>query len=343
MSKIKDLRLTLKRYSYYKPFHITGSISSEANNVEVEVILDDGVIGRGEASPSFRVNGEKPEILLAMENFLRENLLELNVKNYGTIFQITDKLLATPSLKAAVQYAVLDTLCEKLNIDVAEFFGGSKSEIETDKTVGIDTIEKRVMDAENIFKEGFRTIKVKVGENLKEDVEAMQQIARVTKGATYIVDANMGYTPKQAVEFVKQLYESGVDVAVYEQPVVWYDIDGLRYVRFNSPFPVAADESAKTKYDVMRLIKQEAVDYVNIKLMKSGISDALAIVELAKAASLRLMIGCMAESSLGINQSVQFALGTGVFDFHDLDSHMLLIEPSFRGKFIQEGPKMRLR
>lgn len=343
MSKIKDLRLTLKRYSYHKPFHITGSISSEANNVEIEVILESGTIGHGEASPSFRVNGEKPEMLLAMESFLKENLLGLNVKNYATIFQITDKLLATPSLKAAVQYAVLDALCEESNIDVAEFLGGSKLEIETDKTVGIDTIEKRVKDAEKIFEEGFRTIKVKVGENLKEDIEAMQQIARTTKGATYIVDANMGYTPKQAVEFVKQLYKSGVDVAVYEQPVAWYDIDGLRYVRFNSPFPVAADESAKTKYDVMRLIKREAVDYVNIKLMKSGISDALAIVELARAANLRLMIGCMAESSLGINQSVQFALGTGAFDFHDLDSHMLLIEPSFRGKFIQEGPKMRLR
>jgi L-alanine-DL-glutamate epimerase-like enolase superfamily enzyme len=77
--------------------------------------------------------------------------------------------------------------------------------------------------------------------------------------------------------------------------------------------------------------------------MKSGISDALAIVEMAKASNIKLMIGCMAESSLGINQSVQFALGTGAFDFHDLDSHLLLKEPSFRGKFVQDGPKMKLR
>ncbi|MCS7175298.1 L-Ala-D/L-Glu epimerase [Pseudothermotoga sp.] len=342
MAKVKDIRLILKRYGYRKPFRITGSVSFEASNVEVEILLENGIVGCGEASPSFRVNGEKVEMLLTMENFLKENFLGLNVRNYAAIFQIADKLLATPSLKAAVQYATLDALCQELGISVAGFLGGSKSEIETDKTVGIDTIEKRVKDAEEIFKEGFRTIKVKVGENLKEDIEAVQQIARVTKGAVYIIDANMGYTPKQAVEFATQLYKSGVDIAVYEQPVAWYDIDGLRYVRFNSPFPVAADESAKTKYDVMRLIKQEAVDYVNIKLMKSGISDALAIVELARSAGLKLMIGCMAESSLGINQSVQFALGTGAFEFHDLDSHMLLIEPSFRGKFVQEGPKMRL-
>lgn len=343
MGKIKDLRFILKSYRYHKPFHITGSISSEAKNVDVEIFLDNGIVGRGEASPSFRVNGEKVEMLLAMESFLKETLMGLDVHNYAKIFEITDKLLATPSLKAAVQFAVLDALCEELGISVAEFLGGSKTEIETDKTVGIDTLENRVKDAESIFKEGFRTIKVKVGENLKEDIEAMQQIAKVTKGAKYIVDANMGYTPKQAVEFANVLYRSGVDVVVYEQPVVWYDIDGLKYVRFHSPFPVAADESAKTKYDVLRLVKGEAVDYVNIKLMKSGISDALAIVKIAEASNLKLMIGCMAESSLGINQSVQFALGTGTFEFHDLDSHLLLEEPTFRGKFVQEGPKMKLR
>ncbi|HBT40316.1 MAG: Mandelate racemase/muconate lactonizing protein [Thermotoga sp. 50_1627] len=343
MAKIKDVRLVLNKYSYRKPFHITGSISSEANNVDVELLLDNGIVARGEASPSFRVNGEKTEMLLAMEDFLRENLIGLDVRNYGEIFEITDKLLATPSLKAAVQFATLDGLCEELGITVAEFLGGAKTEIETDKTVGIDTIENRLKDAEEIFKEGFRTIKVKVGENLKEDIDAMLEIARLTKGASYIVDANMGYTPKQAVEFANALYRSGVDIAVYEQPVVWYDIEELRYVRFHCPFPVAADESAKRKYDVLRLIKEEAVDYINIKLMKSGISDALAIVEMAKASNVKLMIGCMAESSLGINQSVQFALGTGAFDFHDLDSHLLLEEPSFRGKFVQDGPKMKLR
>ncbi len=125
---------------------------------------------------------------------------------------------------------------------------------------------------------------------------------------------------KQAVKFVTELYRAGVDIAVFEQPVWMFDIEGLKYVRWNSPFPVAADESARTKFDVLRLIKEEAVDYVNIKLMKSGISDALAIVEMARSANLRLMIGCMAESSLGVNQSVYFALGTGTFDFYNPDS-----------------------
>ncbi|AJG40799.1 L-alanine-DL-glutamate epimerase [Thermotoga sp. RQ7] len=343
MSKIVDVKFTLRRYEYEKPFHITGSISSESRNVEVEITLESGIRGYGEASPSFRVNGERVEALLAVENVVKDMITGFDVRNYARIFEITDKLFAFPSLKAAVQFAVLDALAQELDIQVCHLLGGAKSRIETDKTVGIDSIEKRVEEARKIFEEGFRVIKIKVGENLKEDIEAMMEIAKVTKGAKYIVDANMGYSPKEAVEFVKKIYQAGIDISVYEQPVRREDIDGLRFVRFHSPFPVAADESARTKFDVMRLVKEEAVDYVNIKLMKSGISDALAIVKIAEASGLKLMIGCMGESSLGINQSVHFALGTGAFEYHDLDSHLMLKEEKFRGKFIQEGPEMRVR
>ncbi|WP_041083526.1 L-Ala-D/L-Glu epimerase [Thermotoga profunda] len=343
MSKIKNIEFSLKTYEYEKPFHITGSIASCATNIEVKITLENGIQGYGEASPSFRVNGEKPEMIMALEDFVKEMLLEMDVKEYKRIFQATDKLFATPSLKAAIQFAVLDALSEETGLEVYQLLGGATKQIETDKTVGIDTLENRVKDAKKIFDAGFRTIKIKVGENLKEDIEAMYEIYKVSKGAKYIVDANMGYTPKQAVEFANQLYQAGIDIAVYEQPVHMSDIDGLRFVRFNVSFPVAADESAKTKFDVLRLIKEEAVDYVNIKLMKSGISDALSIVELAKSANIKLMIGCMGESSVGINQSVHFAMGTGAFDFCDLDSHLMLKEDKFRGKFLQDGPRMIAR
>ncbi len=342
MAKIKDIKFTLREYPYRKPFHITGSIATVAVNIEVQVQLKNDLVGYGEASPSFRVNGERPEMLLAMENQVREMLIGLDVRQYRQIFEITDRLTATPSLKAAVQFAVLDSLAQIYETPVSFLFGGAKKTLETDKTVGIDNLENRVKDAKQIFEEGFRIIKIKVGEHLREDVEAVQEIARVTKGAKYIVDANMGYTPKQAVEFAQEIYRSGIDIDVYEQPVYWADLDGLRFVRFNVPFPVAADESAKTKFDVLRLIKEEAVDYINIKLMKSGLSDALAITELAKAANLKLMIGCMSESSIGINQSVHFALGTGAFEFHDLDSHLLISEERFRGKFAQNGPEISI-
>jgi len=342
MAKITKISLESRVYYYEKPFHITGSVSSASTNVEVLIETQEGIKGYGEASPSFRVNGEKPEALVAMEPFVNENLKSKNTDRWREIFDFTDKLIASPSLKAALQWAVISIFCTEHGITPFEFFGGAKKEIETDKTVGIDTVENRVKEAETIFSEGFRVIKIKVGENFKEDIEAVLKISERTRGATYIVDANMGYTPKQAIDFAKKLYQEGVNVAVFEQPVHYRDLDGLKFVRFHSPFPVAADESAKTKFDVYRLLKNEVVDYVNIKLMKSGISDAMAIVEMARSSGIRLMIGCMGESSLGINQSVMFALGTGAFDFHDLDSHLLLKEDVFRGNFKQVGPRIMI-
>jgi len=342
MGRVNFVKFKLNRFEYVKPFHITNSISYDTENIEVVVELDNGIVGYGEASPSFRVNGEKVQVLLALEPVINEMIVGMDVREYRKIFDETDKLKAAPSIKAAVQYAVLDAFSEEIGVPVYQLFGGAKRELETDYTISIGTLDERLREAKEIVARGHSVIKIKVGENLEEDIQAVIAISEVSKGCKYIVDANMGYTPKQAVKFVTELYRAGVDIAVFEQPVWMFDIEGLKYVRWNSPFPVAADESARTKFDVLRLIKEEAVDYVNIKLMKSGISDALAIVEMARSANLRLMIGCMAESSLGVNQSVHFALGTGAFDFYDLDSPLMLKEETFRGKYTVEGPKYKV-
>lgn len=340
MSKIKEIKLTKKIYNYDKAFHITGSTSSSSTNIEVEIELENGIKGFGEASPSLRVNGEKPEMIMALENYVKENFIGMQIKEYKKIFEMADKLFAIPSLKAAIQYATLDALCETTGIQVYQFLGGSLKEIETDKTIGIDTKENRIKELKSCLEEGLNYLKIKVGECLNEDLDFMIEAKEIIKNKKVIVDANMGYSTKEAINFARVLYNSGTDIAVFEQPVHMNDIDGLKFVRFNSPYPVAADESAKTKYDVLKLIKEDAVDYINIKLMKSGISDALSIVEIAKAANKRLMIGCMGESSIGINQSVHFALGIGAFEFYDLDSHLMIKDEEFRGKFVQKGLKM---
>lgn len=336
MSKIVDVTFELKKYKYFEPFRITNSTRVESNNIEVKIVLDNGSVGMGESSPSYRVNGEKVPALLALQDTVKEMISGYDVRNYARIFNIMDGLSRTaPSLKAAVQYATLDALSVSIGIPVYQILGGVKDKIETDKTIGIDTLEKMVEKARRTFDEGFKILKVKVGENLKEDIEKMLAISEAVPDAEYIIDANQGYTPKESIRFAHCMYEKGINMVLFEQPVMWNDFDGLKLVRYNSSFPIAADESAKTKYDVYELIRNDCVDFVNIKLMKSGISDALSIVELAKTTNTGLMIGCMGESSIGINQSVHFAAGTGAFAYHDLDSHMMLKE-KFHGKFDQK-------
>lgn len=340
MSRIMNVRFITNEYKYIKPFHIANSITASAKNVEVEVITEDGFKGIGEASPSFRVCGETIDSVMSFSYKITELIKGVDVKHYKKIFELTDKFIASPSLRASVQFACLDAMCKEIGIGVWEFFGGANDSIETDKTVSIGSIKERVDDAVKIKRDGFKVIKIKVGENIHEDIEALCEIYKKTKGVRYIVDANMGYNPKEAVYFAKKVYSMGIDIDLFEQPVDRYDIEGLKYVRFKSPFPVCADESAKTRYDVLNLIKLDAVDFINIKLMKSGISDALSIIELCIASRKNLMIGCMGESSVGINQSVQLACGSGVFKYCDLDSHLMLNEKKYRGDFIQKGCKM---
>lgn len=340
MSKVMDIILEEKKYRYIKPFHIAHNISSSVVNIEVIIILDSGAKGFGEASPSFRVNGERFETLIHLKNFLKQSIVGRDVKRYRQIFDILDTLKAFPSMKAAVQFAVLDALGEEITIPVYQLLGGSKEEIETDKTISIGALEDMVKDAKEIFNEGFKIIKVKVGENLKDDIDKIIAIAEATEGVSYIIDANTGYTTKEALQFVDSLYKNGVNVALFEQPVAANNIEGLRLVRFHSHYPIAADESVHTKYDALRMIKNEAVDFINVKLMKTGISDALAIVEMAKTADIGLMLGSMGESSMGINQSVHFGAGVGGFTFFDLDSYLMIKEHKFRGKFKKVGPRM---
>ncbi len=341
MGRIKEIRLSSVDYKYIKPFHIANSITTDVKNVEVELITDDGYISRSEASPSYRVCGETSSSILSFQSKLDE-LKGVDVKNYRKIFDITDKLIASPSLKAAVQFASLSARCAAIGIKVWEFFGAAKTSIEIDKTISIGKIDDMVKEACEIKESGFKTLKIKVGEDLYKDIEAVEEIYRKTKGMRYIVDANMGYSAKQAVYFVEKLYSKGVDINLFEQPVDSCDIEGLRFVRFKSPFPVCADESAKTKYDVLNLIKQDAVDFINIKLMKNGISDALSIIEICQSSKKGLMIGCMAESSLGINASVHLACGCGVFEFCDLDSHLMIAEDEFRGDFVQNKDVIKI-
>jgi L-alanine-DL-glutamate epimerase-like enolase superfamily enzyme len=106
---------------------------------------------------------------------------------------------------------------------------------------------------------------------------------------------------------------------------------------------VFADEAARDVADVVKLLRDDAVDGINVKLMKSGLAGALQIITLCRAAGKKLMLGCMLESSLGIAAAAQIAGGTGAFDFLDLDSHHLLAPiPGLTGGFTDTGALLRV-
>jgi L-alanine-DL-glutamate epimerase-like enolase superfamily enzyme len=145
------------------------------------------------------------------------------------------------------------------------------------------------------------------------------------------VDANCGWTRKQAIRMLPVLEEYGV--TVLEQPLVPDDLDGLAEVARHSRIPVVVDESCLTATDIPRLVG--LVDGINLKLAKTGsLREALRMIAIARAHHLMVMVGCMIETSIGITSAAQF---TPLVDICDLDGAALLAHDPYVGATIHGG------
>jgi len=132
-----------------------------------------------------------------------------------------------------------------------------------------------------------------------------------------------------------------VPVELLEQPVPASDLDGLAAVTRECAVPVIADEAVLDAASALRIAATGAAHGVNIKVAKSGLLEATRIIAVARAGGLKLMLGCMMESLLGIGAALHLATGTGAFDYLDLDSHALIgLTPTGR-PFAQEGDVLR--
>jgi L-alanine-DL-glutamate epimerase-like enolase superfamily enzyme len=209
-------------------------------------------------------------------------------------------------------------------------------DIETDYTIDIVSPQEAKKDAATLAKRGFRTLKIKVGQNLKEDIERVLAIRDGAPDCQITVDANQGFAPYEALGFLEQLEKLDIRPILFEQPVVKHDLLGMKFVKENTSIPIAADETVFTSADAVNVIRTGCADVINIKTMKSGILRALDIAAIARSANVDLMIGCMLESILSKSASVHIAAGLGGFRFIDLDPHARPEKDPFTG-----GPQFK--
>ncbi|HAA86554.1 MAG TPA: hypothetical protein DCE14_09460 [Kosmotogaceae bacterium] len=208
--KIVDLQFEESVYTYIKPFHIANNIASEKTNITVSLVTDSGITGRGEASPSFRVNGECVPALMALRSQILQAIKGMDAMNYLQVFDVLDRFsMTSSSLKMAVQYATVDAICQRLDMAPFQFFGGREESVETDKTVSIGTLEDTLADVGEIVGEGFDIVKIKVGEDLRSDIERVVSVSDRFRNISLIVDANTGYTAKEAIVFADAVYREG--------------------------------------------------------------------------------------------------------------------------------------
>lgn len=317
-AKPVDLKLTV-------PFRISRGVQYTSPNAIVQINHGD-VTGLGEAAPD-GYYGESQETMLACVSMFAGNLGDDPFLIEDILKRLDGIIGLNPSAKAAVDMALYDLVGKILNVPVYKLLGLNPQHTPcTSFTLGIDTPENMAKKA--LLAQGYPILKVKVG--TKNDIENLKAIRDVSS-ATIRVDANTGWTPKEAIRNINALAPYNIEFV--EQPVPAHDLDGLKLIRDNVPVPIIADESCVTVDDIPRVAG--CVDGVNIKLMKcGGIRHALKMIHTARAHNLQVMIGCMIESSLAITAAAHL---TPLVDYADLDGHLLIDNDPFTGVTVEKG------
>ena len=195
----------------------------------------------------------------------------------------------------------------------------------TDFTIGLDTIETMV---KKMKEKPWPIYKIKVG--TEDDIEMVAALRKETDAA-FRVDANAGWTLEQALQKIPRLKELGVEFI--EQPLAKDNWDGMKILFKESALPLIADEACVGEADILRCI--DHFHGINIKLTKcSGITPAKRMIQKARELNMRVMVGCMNESSLGSAAIAQLA---PLLDYVDMDGPLLLTEDIATGVGFDKG------
>ena len=320
--KITDIKYDRLKVKLAKPFIISLGIIEYAETIIVKITTDEGIIGYGEASPFAPVTGETLESVPVFLDLFKKALIGENPLGLEKIHKIMDKITVNnTSAKAGIDIALYDIIGKKLDMPVYKVLGGYSNSYMTDMTIGIDSVEEMVNTARKYVSEGFKILKVKAGLNPEEDIAAIKAIRKAVGADIRIrVDANQGWSVNSAIRTTNSLEAEGVEAV--EQPLPYWDIDGMAYVRDHVTLDIMADESLHNPEDAIKLAKKQAVDVFNIKLMKSaGLYPALRINAIGEASGIRCMLGCMLETRLSITAAASLVAAQKNITEADLDSY----------------------
>ena len=304
----------------WKPFTISLGTIYSCELVFLRIDTDCGITGYGEGSGVEFVTGETSDTVLGAIKLFEPILLGQDPYAIEHIHRAMDrKLVGNSSAKAAIDIALYDLMSKAAGLPLYRFLGGVSGQVEVDITIGIDTPEAMAKEAGQRAAEGYRELKIKAGIDPENDITAINLIREAAPLIHLKVDANQGWTVATALRVMREYEKVGVEAV--EQPVPFWNIEGLREVRSKANIPVMADESCFTPNDAFKIAKVDAADVLNIKLMKcGGLYRADQISTIAEAAGLRCMLGCMIESQLSIAAAAAFVAARPNVMYADLDS-----------------------
>jgi len=330
------------------PFVISRGAVSTAALAFVHVRLAGGVEGFGEIAPFTALTGETRARSMATAKQLSALLLNCSCADWEALAGIMRGVAQQePAARCGLECAMVDALARARGetlFDHWRALGGTpaRHEYETDITLPI-LEDARVDDlASQWYARGFRTFKLKVGHDVDADARRVERLARRHPDVAFILDANQAFDLTGARAFVRALSPHAARVRLFEQPVARDDLDGMAALTADTTLPIAADESVFTLDDARRVIARRAADCINLKIMKTGLAETIAVARAARAAGLSLMIGGMMESRLAMSFSWSLVLATGWITHLDLDTPLLMGDDPLEGGYAYRGPMLTL-
>jgi L-Ala-D/L-Glu epimerase len=347
---MNDLSATIRSVEFWPvdirmtdPFVVATGARTMAENVFVRVTLTNGTMGYGEAAPFPEVGGETRESCLTVLHQLCKAVLGSSSSGYKEMgLRLSEEARSHPAARCGLETAVIDAYCRASNISMWRFWGGADVRArETDITIPITDLDKTVALARGWYAQGFRLFKMKVGKDAESDIQRLEAVHRALPGISFIGDGNQGFSRQDCLTFAQGVKKFGGTMVLLEQPVVRDDLDSMAAIRRETGIPIAADESVRSLADAREVVSQGAADYINIKIMKTGIAESVEIASFAKASGLKLMIGGMVETRIAMGASFSLVLGLGGFDVLDLDTPLLLTSDPITGGYRYEGSHLQ--
>ncbi len=333
--KIKEIKIGKVSIPLKKPFKTALRQVHSAEDIIIKVVTDTGAIGYGNAPPTAVITGDSQDsIVAAIRDTLGPKLIGMDIDNLEGIMTTLDTgMLHNSSAKAALDIAVYDLFGQLHNIPLYKLFGGYCNKLTTDLTISVNDPNEMVQDSLEAIAAGYTELKLKVGTDVVMDCKRVEAIrAAVGYDVKIRLDANQGWTPKEAVRIIRKFEQLGLDIELIEQPVKAHDFAGLKYVTDRVETDIMADESAFGAYEVFKLLSMSACDLINIKLMKAGgLHNAVKIAHFAETMGIECMLGCMLESKVGITAAASLAAGKKIVTRADLDAAVLLAEDPIVG------------
>ncbi|WP_033541456.1 mandelate racemase/muconate lactonizing enzyme family protein [Planococcus sp. CAU13] len=343
--KITKATIHSVRFPLKEPFIISYATYPDMPGIILKLETDIGLTGFGEAVPDEHVTGEQVDAMFeVLKNVLIPRIIGRSPFDIEEIHHQMDAAIShNPAAKAAIDIACYDLMGKAAGHPVYNLIGGRAHDtLQYPKVLSIEAPEIMVEKAKLAQTQNFSSLKLKVGrDDAALDIACIYAVREaVGKDMPIRIDVNQGWqTVGIAVQTINRL--EGANLTWIEQPIRMGDIRGLAEVRRKVSTPIMVDESMQSMRDVLEIIRLNAADYINIKLMKTGgIYKAVQIAKAAEAAGVIAQIGSMVESSIGSAAGYHAVMSRKNIQTAELTGPLLFAEEI--GNLLYEPPNVKL-